>query len=413
MGPRLAVVLKGYPRLSETFIAQELLALERRGFAFEIWSLRQPYDDRTHPIHAEIAARPRYLPEYLHKAPLRVLRGLAAARRMAGFRAALRVWWRDLRRDPSRSRIRRFGQAAVLAAELPAETAFLYSHFLHTPASVTRYAALMRGLGWGVSAHAKDIWTTPDWELAEKLADARFAVTCTGTGAAHLGALAPPGRVHLVYHGLDLARFPDPPRARGNGGPFTLLSVGRLVEKKGYDDLLAALARLPEGLDWRLWHIGGGKLSARLAAEAERMGLAPRIDWRGKQDQCAVIEAMRGADLFVLPAKIAADGDRDGLPNVLMEAASQKLPILSTRVSAIPEFIPDDAHGCLVPPGDPAALAAAIGALAGDRARRTAMAEAAHARLVQAFGMEAGIDRLAGLLGGALGTRPAPAKAAE
>ncbi len=403
-GPPLAVVVKGYPRLSETFIAQELHALEALGHRFEIWSLRAPYDDRTHPIHDEIRARPRYLPEYLHDAPLRVLRGLRAARRLPGFGAALRLWLADLRRDPSRNRVRRFGQAAVLAAELPAETRGLYAHFLHTPASVARYAAAMRGLPWSVSAHAKDIWTTPDWEKAEKLADSTFAVTCTASGAEHLAALAPaPGRVTLAYHGLDLSRFPDPPAALPPAPPFRLLSVGRLVEKKGYGDLLEALAQLPEDLDWQFEHIGGGKLATELAARAEALGLAPRIDWRGKQAQGEVIAAMRRAHLFVLPSRIAADGDRDGLPNVLMEAASQELAILSTRVSAIPEFIPDEAHGRLVPPGDPAALTAAIAALAADPAARSAMARAARARLLERFGMEAGIAALDARLRALLG----------
>src|SRR5690606_38831619 len=103
-----------------------------------------------------------------------------------------------------------FGQAAVLAAELEPDTAMIYAHFLHTPASVARYAAIMRGLPWAVSAHAKDIWTSPEWEKAEKLADCAWAVTCTAMNRDHLAALAPPGRVDLLYHGLDLSRFPDP-----------------------------------------------------------------------------------------------------------------------------------------------------------------------------------------------------------
>jgi len=415
MGPALAVVLKGYPRLSETFIAQELRALEARGFAFDIWSLRAPYDERTHPIHGEIRAGLHYLPEYLHRAPRRVLGAWWRVRRLPGYARARAAWLADLRRDRTVNRIRRFGQACVLADELPAGTRLLYAHFMHTPGSVTRYAAMMRGLRWGLSAHAKDIWTTPDWEKAEKLAEAAFAVTCTRTGAEHLAGLAPePGRVELVYHGLDLARFPPPPERAPHGGPFTLLSVGRLVEKKGYDVLIAALARLPEDLDWRLVHIGGGKLARPLAAEAARRGLDGRIEWRGKRDQSEVIAAMRAADLFVLPARIARDGDRDGLPNVLMEAASQKLAIVSTRHSAIPEFLPDARHGALVPPEDPDALAEAIAALAGDPARRTSIGEAAYARLCKQFGMTAGIDRLAQRLEQALecgAARPAPARA--
>ena len=402
--PALAVVVKGYPRLSETFIAQELKALEDRGFEFDIWSLRRPHDAQRHPVHAAIRARPRYLPEYLHEAPGRVWRGLAAARRLPGFAAARRAWLGDLGRDPTRNRVRRFGQACVLASELAPGTRLLYAHFLHTPASVARYAALMHGIGWAVSAHARDIWTTPDWEKAAKLAEARFAVTCTATGAAHLARLAPePGRVTLAYHGLDLSGLPAPPAERRHAGGLRLLSVGRLVEKKGYDVLLAALARLPEALDWRFTHMGGGPLAGALGSEAARLGLDGRIDWQGAQDREAVIAAMRAADLFVLPSRIAGDGDRDGLPNVLMEAASQELAILSTRLSAIPEFIPDDRHGLLVPPGDAAALAEGIVALAGDPDRRAAMGAAARRRLVDAFAMEPGIARLAARLDAALG----------
>ncbi|MEM6441222.1 MAG: glycosyltransferase, partial [Pseudomonadota bacterium] len=409
-GPALAVVVKGWPRLSETFVAQELAALEARGFSFDIWSLRHPYDDRTHPLHRRVTARSRYLPEYLHEEPLRVLRGWRAARRLPGYAAARAIWLRDLRRDRSRNRLRRWGQAMVLAAELPAATRFLYVHFLHTPASVARYAALMRGLRWGFSAHAKDIWTTPDWETTEKLAEAEFGATCTAFAAAHLRALSPrPEALDLVYHGLDLSRFPDPPErtpssaaAASAGAPLRLLSVGRLVAKKGYDDLLAALALLPPDLDWRLRHVGGGPLGDRLKGQAARLGLAQRIDWLGKRDQTEVVAELRAADLFVLPSKIAADGDRDGLPNVLMEAASQRLPILSTAVSAIPEFIEDGVHGALAPPGDPPAFAARLAALAADAPGRAALAEAALARLRAEFGMDAGIDALAARLETAL-----------
>ncbi len=391
-GP-LAVVLKGYPRLSETFIAQELRALEARGHRFDIWSLRHPYDDRIHPIHEEITARRHYLPEYLRDEPLRVLRSLFRMMRSRRFWHAARVWFGDLRRDRTLNRIRRFGQAAVLAAELPAETRFLYAHFLHTPASVTRYAALIRGIGWGFSAHAKDIWTIPEWEKREKIADCQFGVTCTGIGAEHLRNLDLSGdKISLVYHGLDLSRFPAPPDIRPAGNRFTLLSVGRLVAKKGYGDLLEALSRLPDDFDWRFIHIGGGELKRGIETRARRLGLAERIEWQGKRAQGDVIAAMRSADLFVLPSKIADDGDRDGLPNVLMEAASQKLPILTTDLSAIPEFITDGVHGTLVAPGDSRALADAIVALAADPARRAAMAETAYQRLTASFGMEAGIE---------------------
>ncbi|MEM8741143.1 MAG: glycosyltransferase family 4 protein [Pseudomonadota bacterium] len=412
-GPALAVVVKGYPRLSETFIAQELLALQSRGLQFDIWSLRAPYDDVEHPMHAQIAARRRYLPDYLRDAPLRVLRGWRKARRMPGFAAAQAAWRADLARDRSRNRVRRWGQALVLAAELPAGTRFLYAHFLHTPASVARYAGMIRGIGWGVSAHAKDIWTIPDWEKRDKLAEAAFAVTCTASGAAHLAGLASErGRVCLAYHGLDLARFPPPPERGPQSGAFRLISVGRLVAKKGYPDLIDALARLPETLDWQFTHIGGGPEKEKLSAQAEALGLTARITWMGKRDQAAVIAALRAADLFVLPSRIAADGDRDGLPNVLMEAASQRLPILSTAVSAIPEFLEDGVHGRLVAPDDPAALAEAIAGMAADPAGRARLARTAFDRLREEFGMNRGIDLLEERLRAGLGTAPKPATSA-
>jgi glycosyltransferase involved in cell wall biosynthesis len=340
----VAIVLKGYPRLSETFIAQEILGLQRRGLKLRLYSLRHPTDPARHPIHDEICAPVTYLPEYLRQEPLRVVRGWLAARRRPGYGAARRQWLRDLRRDPTPNRIRRFGQACVLAAELPAGVVRLHAHFLHTPGSVARYAAEMTGLPWSCSAHAKDIWTTPAWEKREKLRDLDWLVTCTAVGRDHLASLGPggPGKVALLYHGLDLERFPPPtgPRPPRDGrdaeDPVVLLSVGRAVEKKGYPNLLRALAALPAELHWRFVHIGGGDLAAALRAEATRLGLADRIDWCGAQPQDVVLAAYRGADIFALASRIAEDGDRDGLPNVLMEAQSQELACLATKISAPP-----------------------------------------------------------------------------
>ena len=212
---QVAFVVKGYPRLSETFIAQEILALEQRGLGILIVSLRHPTDHKEHPITAAIRAERLYLPEYLYQEPVRVWRGWRRVRRQPGYRRAWRRWLADLLRDPTPNRLRRFGQALVLAAELPDDVEHLHAHFLHTPASVARYAALICGRPWSVSAHAKDIWTTPDWEKREKLNEARWAVTCTAAGHAHLTALAArPQRVVLCYHGLDLERFSSPPSRR-------------------------------------------------------------------------------------------------------------------------------------------------------------------------------------------------------
>jgi len=413
---RVAFVVKGYPRLSETFIAEEIRGLERRGLDILIVSLRHPTDKAIHPVHREIEAERLYLPEYLYQEPLRVWRAWRHARRLPGYKAARRTWLADLLRDRTPNRIRRFGQALVLAAELPPDIDWLHAHFLHTPASVTRYAAMMTGLEWSFSAHAKDIWTTPDWEKREKLADAAWSVTCTEAGRAHLAALRPApdrgsgGICHdrapvLCYHGIHGDRFPPAPwQPNGSDGldpakPVTILSVGRAVAKKGYDDLLAALALLPRDLHWRFVHIGGGPLAGELKAQAARLGIAERIEWRGARPQPEVLAAYREAEIFVLAAKVAPDGDRDGLPNVLAEAQTQRLACIATWISGIPELIKDKETGLLVPPGDPASLATALEQLIGEPKWRRRLAAAGEDRVRRIFDTRRTLDELGELFG--------------
>ncbi|WP_246702507.1 glycosyltransferase [Starkeya sp. ORNL1] len=405
---RIAIVLKGYPRLSETFIAQEILELERRGFQFDIWSLRRPTDRHVHPMHEAITARLFYLPEYLHDDPRRVWRGMVHALRRLDWWPALKVFARDLGRDPTPNRLRRLGQAFVLAREIDPAIRHMHVHFLHTPGSVTRYASLLTGRSFSFSAHAKDIWTTPAWEHHEKIADAGWGTTCTADGLAELRRVTAPvdgSRIALIYHGLDLGRFPPPPLPEARDGsdparPVRIVAVGRAVEKKGFDDLIDALARLPAHLNWHFTHIGGGERLPALKAQAERLGLTNRIEWRGSLPQGKVIEALRAAELFVLPSRQGADGDRDGLPNVIMEAATQALPVVSTRFAGVPEFIEHDTNGLLVEPRDVAALADSLATLIADPARRARLGAAAYERVRSGFSFEAGIDRLAGLLTG-------------
>jgi glycosyltransferase involved in cell wall biosynthesis len=410
MGPpsRIAVVVKGYPRLSETFIAQEILGLERRGLPLLIVSLRHPTDHAAHALHEEIRSPVLYLPEYLHRQPQRVLRAWRTARRWPTYAAARRLWLDDLRRDRSANRGRRFGQALVLATELPSDVGLIYAHYLHTPASVARYAAKLARLDWCGSGHAKDIWTTPDWELREKLLDCRWLTTCTTAGLEHLRGLAPQADLFLTRHGLDPEEFPRFDRGLGPDGrdpdrPVRLLGVARLVPKKGLDVLLEALAALPPDLHWSYQHIGGGPLLDRLQEQAARLGLDPRIRWAGPRARDEVLEAYRAADLFVLASRIAPDGDRDGLPNVLLEAGALELPVVASRISAVPELIGDGVNGRLVEPGDAAALAGALTELIRAPALRVRLGGAGRRRVLAGFGADAGLDHLASRLRAELG----------
>ncbi|MBB4273082.1 glycosyltransferase family 4 protein [Rhizobium mongolense] len=398
---KILVVLKGYPRLSETFIAQELLGLEKAGFHLTLISMRRPTDTKRHPVHDEIKARVVYLPEYLHEEPLRVLKGLFAGFGKPGFKPLMKRFLTDLPRDMSRNRFRRLGQALVLAREWPDNGQWLHAHFIHTPASVTDYTSILTGVPWTVSAHAKDIWTSPDWELNTKLGTARWAVTCTRSGWEHMRSLTGrPDTVHLSYHGLDLARFSRFEGQHSNrdgtdpSDPVLLLSVGRAVEKKGYDVLLRALALLPKSLNWRFEHIGGGDELARLKALAAELGLAGNIVWKGAMAQKEVLAHYRSADLFALACRIAANGDRDGLPNVLVEASSQRLMCLSTDVSGVPELLTNGENGLVVPPEDPMAFAGALEAAIRDPALRRRLGDAAEKRVREHFDYHSSIKQL-------------------
>jgi glycosyltransferase involved in cell wall biosynthesis len=409
---RVAILVKGYPRLSETFIAQEILALERLGLDLEIVSLRHPTDRQVHALNREVQAPVRYLPEYLYQEPLRVLRALWRALPQRRFWRLLPVWLADLRRDLTANRGRRLGQALVLAAELPPETDWLHVHYLHTPASVARYTAILRDLPFSISAHAKDVWTIPDWEKREKLAAAQWLVTCSRMNLEHLRALAPQADLELVYHGLDAARFPAPPREGGGDGgdparPVRIVCVARAVEKKGLEVLIEALARLPDELNWRFEHVGGGDLAKALAVRAEWLGIGQRVSWRGAGTQEEVLAALRRADLFCLAARIAGDGDRDGLPNVIVEAMSQELPVVATDVGAIAEAVIPGVTGRLVPPDDPAALSAALEELIRDPGLRQAMGGQGRRRILEHFALAPGIARLASRFGLAAGRREA------
>jgi len=401
---RIGVVLKGYPRLSETFIAQEILELERAGFDLSIISLRHPTDKHTHPVHAEIKAPKYYLPEYIYQELFRVWWAKINCTFKLGFWKTLPVFFKDWLRDPSANRVRRWGQAMVLAHEYANDCDHIYAHFLHTPCSVARYAALISGKSFSISAHAKDIWTSPEWEMREKLEDCDWLVTCTEGGADYLSELAPEGRVHLVYHGLDLSRFPPPKKAKSKNDGSTkaktiqLVTVGRAVAKKGIDILLRALAKLPDNLHWQWTHIGGGPLKGDLEKLAVELGISDRCDFKGALPQSEVLETYIKSDLFILPSRIDETGDRDGLPNVIVEAQSQGMAVISTNISGIPELIQTHNNGILIQPDKIEDLANAIEKLSRDPKLRYEMGRSGEDKVRSQFSHKQTIGDIISLL---------------
>ncbi len=229
-------------------------------------------------------------------------------------------------------------------------------------------------------------------------------MTCTASGFRHLQNLSSDKtKVHLSYHGLDLTRFPhfEGPRPLRDGSdpddPVRILSVGRAVKKKGIDILLEALAALPSSLHWRFTHIGGGDELTGLKPLADELGLSDRIVWTGAMDQTQVLEHYRQADLFALACRITSDGDRDGLPNVLVEAASQKLTCISTNISGIPEFFIDGENGLLTAPEDATAFSRALQRVITDPGLRVKLGEAAENRVRTSFDHRNSITELKAL----------------
>ena len=212
--------------------------------------------------------------------------------------------------------------------------------------------------------------------------------------------------MHLVYHGLNLEQFPVPVKIKSDrdgsdkDDPIRLITVGRAVEKKGLDVLLKALSRLPKNLHWRWTHIGGGPLLEQVKQQGQDLSLMDKLDFQGSQSQQSVLEAYRENDIFVLPCRIAADGDRDGLPNVIVEAQSQKLACISTPISGITELVEDGANGLLVEPDNAALLAKAIERLARNPDLRTTFGKEGRRRVENGFNVDNEITLLLDLLNG-------------
>lgn len=400
MMARIALVIGIYPKYSETFIAQEVKALEDRGFDIAIYSLRRPVGEILHGLNRAIRAKTIYLPEGLAGEEERIAAAWRAVRAWSTFPDFMAAFRRDFRRDPTRRRVLSLRRAVVLAHEMRSDINQIHAHFMNQPATVSRYAGILSGLPWSCSAHAIDIWLSPEWEKREVIESSRWVVTCTRYNEDHLKGLSDSGDVFHLYHGVDRSRFPRAPeRPDGSDGsdpsrPVHIYSVGRLVEKKGYDSLLHSLALLPPRLNWKMTHIGEGKLLGELHDTSRRLGLCARIEWLGKLRQEEVLKHYRRADIFVLSCKIAADGNRDGLPNALLEAQSQGVPVVSTSVAGIPELIAPGLNGLLVCPGDHEALATALSELIRKPALRARMGAEGQRKVRVSFDFQKSMERL-------------------
>lgn len=381
--PRIGILVKTYPKLSETFILGEILGLQREEVLLHVFALQRSADVAQHAATAQIEAPVIYIPRGSPGQRLRLLK-VHAAQFLCAPKRYLQTLVFALRRRESGGLLD-FLRAGGLAAALRRHRIrHLHAHFISEPAALAELAARLSGVPFSISAHAKDIYLSESGVLRRKLANASFTVTCTEYNRRHLASLAPPDATILrLYHGIDSGRFQPNPRPEH---PPLILSVGRLREKKGFPTLILACAQLlAAGVELRCEIVGYGPDRDRLQALIETAGGARAVKLIDAMPHEALIERYRRAALFVLPCQIGADGDRDGIPNVLVEAMAMALPVISTRISGIPELITDGVNGLLVAERDAPALAQAIAGVLNQSGRAAALGQAARATVVQRF----------------------------
>ncbi len=399
---RVVVLVKRFPRLSETFILNEFLELRRHGLPVELFAIMDPHERSSQPEALALVPEVTYLQTRRLWAELPA--ALRAARRHP--RGTLRAAGFTLTRH-TRAAARNLLHALVLLDRLAdGPPAHLHAHFLHSPAALAFIAAKVSGQPYSLTGHAKDIYTTLPENLRMRCDRARFVTTCTEANRAHLiteVGLAP-GQVHVCRHGVDLTKFTIPARTPRHG---RIVSVGRLVPKKGFDILIRACGELRRrGIAFELVLLGGGELHDELLALTHEQGIGDRVWMLGSRPQRDVIEQLAAAEIFALSPVVLPDGDRDGIPNVLLEAMAAGVPVVATTVSGIPEVVTDGDTGRLVPPQRPDLLADALARLLTDPTLRSRLGQAGRRHVREHASWASAIAPLLALLEGQL-ARPA------
>jgi glycosyltransferase involved in cell wall biosynthesis len=458
---RIGYIIRSYPRLSQTFILNEILALEELGVQLHLFPSTNPREAVVQAQAAEVRAPVEYLEQATGRGRLATLAGHLRAALATPLRYA-KTYAYVLRHKEldegytAASRWECFAEALHLAERLrqlrsagqPLD--HLHAHFAHDPTLIALLAHKLTGISYSFTAHARDLFQIPQPALTERIAGATAVITCSAANLDYLNESAAPadrGKIRLIYHGVDLRgfqplsesakpreatrrkeiehqvqdqsstamdasdaemlqTFEDSPEhstinlrvpSRNFADPL-ILSVGRLVEKKGFPDLLLALGQIKQGgRKFRCAIYGEGPLYAELAAMIEQLDLRDEVQLPGAVAQRDLIPVFQQADIFALAPFVTEDGDRDGVPNVLVEAMACGLPVVSTAVSGIPELVVHDRNGLLVAPHDPAALAEALAALIDDAERRAQLGAQARQTVIEHFDLRAAARELAAL----------------
>ena len=396
---KVGYVLKKFPKLSETFVLNEILALEEHGVEVDVFSLSMPDETR---IHGGVGRLRGEIHQIAGKRPSSLASMISANRDLLAEDAAAR-WDAVLAElaaegiDPARS-LRHALEIACMVHERGIER--LHAHFHGPAARIARLAAALASVPFSFTCHAKDIYheTVVPEDLVRMMDDADCVVTVCQANRDYLERLAgrPVPQLHLLYNGIDTSRFRPAPR-RADASQM-ILGVGRLVEKKGFTDLIAAMARLTgDHPELRCVIAGEGRERETLESQVAAAGLGDRVTLVGAVDQEEVLRRLGEATLLVLPCVVGEDGNRDALPTVILEAMASGVPVVSTPVGGVAEMLAAGSAGELVPERDPDALAARIHDLLFDPARRERLATAGRQKVEQDFDLRTNVARLIAL----------------
>jgi glycosyltransferase involved in cell wall biosynthesis len=399
--PRVATVVAEFPSISETFILREMTALEQEGIGLLLFALKRPGSPVVHPEAKPFLTRVHYRTSavawasfasvlyFLFTSPLRFLSLLGQA---------------VLRGDPDDGSRLKALYHLLTAAEFAraarwAGATRVHAHFATVTADIGASMAALMGVPFSLSVHAWDIYTRKKEATAARLRKAAFVTVCTSHGRDHVKALCPwlpDERLILMSHGVFPDRF-----APGVATEPVILGVGRLEEKKGFRYLIDACRILKEeGCGFRCVIVGEGSLRQALTDQIARNGLAQEVSLAGELTQDKLMDRYGTAMVLAVPSVAAADGDRDGLPNVLIEAMALRIPVAASSLSAISEVVADGVQGLLVPPGDFRRLANALRRLLADEEVRQRMGGQGRETVCRDFDITRNVKRLVELLGG-------------
>ena len=405
--PRFGIIISMFPELHETFILRELVALEKRGLHFDIYSLQFPRDPITIDDAIRLSEERTTYGKLISFASVSAFAKTLISKPARTLSAIGKVIWQG--RD-------RPGDVIKNLAVLPLTLQFYqkgtergiehwHGHWANIPTTACWYLQQIHGVSWSAAIHGEDIFSANKF-LSFKLNDAAFSVVCSGYFCNHLKTkigLQQPDDIHLNYHGLDprvMQRSGERTfNARDDGEKLKLVSIGRLVPTKGHDVLIKACALLKHkhniALDLQL--IGSGPIEEELKALADSENVTDTVQFRGGLAFEDVLSTLEQADMFCLAPRLIPGHPPDGIPNVIAEAMALRVPVVSTRVSAIPELLETGKTGQLVEVDDVEGFANAILALANDEAYAKSISDAGFVKVAQLFDQQKNIDELIAL----------------